>query len=179
MSDQFRVMFQVPPGTKNSSKLSSPVLIPVEEYIKFRIGMRDGYNSEMAYYVSKKFLKGEPLSGDDVSMTAAVGNPMYIFEIDAAIDRGENPLEKMNSNSSGQSDEEEKPDTPNALDKFIVKYYPKWMDIKRDTRQIILIFSLVAIIFIILGIWALCSGEKERPESFQKAHDYIESVKFK
>lgn len=94
MSDKFRVMFNVPPGTKNSNKLSSPVLIPVEEYIKFKIGMRDGYNSEMAYYVSKKFLKGEPLSGDEVSMTAAVGNPMYIFEIDAAINRGENPLEK-------------------------------------------------------------------------------------
>lgn len=107
MGDQFRVMFKVPPGTKNSNRLSSPVSIPVEEYIKFKMGMRDGNNGEMAYYVSKNFLKGVPLSGDDITMIAAVGNPMYIFDIDAAIDRGENPLNNGSQEGSDNGEYDE------------------------------------------------------------------------
>ncbi|WP_301385024.1 hypothetical protein, partial [uncultured Duncaniella sp.] len=83
MSDKVRVMFEVPPGTKHRDRLSKPVEIPIEKYIEFKMGMRDGYNGEMAAYVGETFLKGTVVSSDEIKMITAVGNSQALLDIDA------------------------------------------------------------------------------------------------
>ena len=154
MSDKFRVMFDVPADVK-TSKLCRPVEISEDDYVMLRMAEHKGDKELMASYVMKKYLKkGSTISGSDVSMTAAVGNPFHIMLIDQAIEEGRNPLEDMKRKSSSDDDdnsdddEEEKDYSTNAIDKIIIKYLPFWGKFSKDARQ--KVWSVISIICIML-----------------------------
>ncbi len=170
MSEKVRVMFEVPPGTKHRDRLSKPVEIPIERYIEFKMGMRDGYNGEMAVYVGEKFLKGTVVPQDEIKMITAVGNSMAILDIDAQIARGENPLANAGSNAP------RKESGPNALDKLIARRYPKWLELKQGTREWLTIGGALLIVFILVAILAICQGDSKPNEHIQQMHDWVENV---
>ncbi len=170
MSDKVRVMFEVPPGTKHRDRLSKPVEIPIEKYIEFKMGMRDGYNGEMAAYVGETFLKGTVVSSDEIKMITAVGNSQALLDIDAQIARGENPLANAGKNSP------RKESGPNALDKLIARRYPKWLELKQETREWITIGGALLVVFILIAILIICLGDPEPNEHFQQMHDWVKNV---
>lgn len=151
MSDKFRVMFNVP-ADRMTSKLYSPVEIPVEDYIELRMAERDGNKDLMAHYVTKHYLKrGSNLSGDDVSMTHAVGNPMYIWGIDEAIEQGRNPLEEMNKSGDDEEDDYYNSDNGTSSRSYSREKTPeeKAKDNKNTIIAISVIVGIIALFFII------------------------------
>lgn len=105
MADKVRVMFNIPRSHPKWSKLARPVEIPLEEYIQFRIDEQTGSKDYMASYVTRKYLKGDGVSADEIKMVTAPGNYIHTFELDRLIEQGINPLERMN-----QDDEEDEDD---------------------------------------------------------------------
>lgn len=160
MSKKIRVMFSV-----NGHVVGKPIEISDEDYIQYMIGQRDGNNFAMAMFVSGKFMKNQPVSPNSVSMDKAVGTPMWVFEIDRAIENHEDlklyedidghpyGVPEFNDGngidmSSLQPPEPEEPAKLNAIDWFIFKYIPKWENIDKMTRQVCYAF--------IIGITVIC-----------------------
>lgn len=151
MSEKIRVMFSV-----SGQTVGKPIEISDADYIQYMIGQRDGNNMAMALFVSGKFLKNQPVSPDSVSMTKAVGAPMWVFDIDRAIENHEDVklYQAIDGRSYGISDDgampsadlssllPPEPEKPNAVDRFIFKYIPQWEKVNSDTRIIWYCFVL-------------------------------------
>lgn len=167
-------MFDVP-GDVRTSKLSGPVEIPVEDYIRIRMAERNGDKEEMAYYVQSKYLKrGASLSGDDVNMTTAVGNPFYIFDIDRAIEEGRNPLE---GNASGMSDDDDDDDDDDDSYSYTGYFGESTESSSGKKKMWILGGIVVAIIltFFIVGL-SIEPDEKSSEEKMEEVKDNAADV---
>ena len=104
MSDKIRVNFFV-----NGQGIGKPTEISTEDYIHFMIGQRDGDNYTMAAFISGKFMKNQPVSPESVSMSKAVGVPMWVFDIDRAVQNHEDTklFEAIDGRKYGISDEDD------------------------------------------------------------------------
>lgn len=80
MSDKIRVNFLV-----NGQGVGKPTEISAEDYIHFMIGLRDGDNHALACFISGKFMRNKDVPENAVSMSKAVGAPMWVFDIDRAV----------------------------------------------------------------------------------------------
>lgn len=104
MSDKIRVNFFV-----NGQGIGKPTEISTEDYIHFMIGQRDGDNYTMAAFISGKFMKNQPVSPESVSMSKAVGVPMWVFDIDRAVQNHEDTklFEAIDGRKYGISDDDD------------------------------------------------------------------------
>lgn len=185
MSEKIRVMFSV-----SGQTVGKPIEITDEQYIHFMIGQRDGDNSLMASFISGKFLKNKTVSPDEVSMTKAVGNPMWVYEIDKTIKNHEDVklYEALDGKSFGEIDDDPEFDTndflsntdpqkpakpikPNAIDKFIFKYFPKWEKMDHSTRQ--LCYGLIAVIVAICIIAPFVDTSKKNKGDYKEKLEHI------
>lgn len=174
MSDKFRVMFKVPSDLM-TSKISSPVEIPEEDYIELRIAERDGNKDLMAYYVAKHYLKkGANLSGEDVSMTVAVGNPMYLYAIDSAIAEGRNPLEEENESHNRDDDDNEYSSSYSNTHSRTLTHKEKANDKKIKIILISIIVGIIALFFII-GL-SLPEDTRTQEEKMEEVKDNAADV---
>lgn len=107
MSDKIRVNFFV-----NGQGVGKPTEISTEDYIHFMIGQRDGDNYAMASFISGKFMKKQPVSPESVSMSKAVGVPMWVFDIDRAVQNHEDTklFEAIDGRKYGISDDDDDDD---------------------------------------------------------------------
>ena len=107
MSDKIRVNFFV-----NGQGVGKPTEISTEDYIHFMIGQRDGDNYAMASFISGKFMKKQPVSPESVSMSKAVGVPMWVFDIDRAVQNYEDTklFEAIDGRKYGISDDDDDDD---------------------------------------------------------------------
>ena len=150
MSDKIRVMFDVPAGTKNAKKLSEPVYISLEDYVDIRVQEKRGNKHCMAYCIQKNFIGNVDLDVNAIKMTTAVGNPVYIIEIDEAIEAGtiavengkiidsskkeddyyidENGYTKKRTASEGDADKASNSaaEEPNLIDRWLFKRFPSF-----------------------------------------------------
>lgn len=201
MSDKIRVMFDVPDGTKNAKKLREPVYISLEDYVDIRVQEKRGNKHCMAYCIQKNFLGNVDLDVEGIKMTTAVGNPLYIIEIDEAIEAGnievrngkivdiskkeddcytdENGYTKKRISSDNDSDKSSTstPSEPNFIDRWMFKRFPSWERVSENNRHFAYAMTAVAIILILLVLVAVClpDEKKEKSEGMDKMENFINS----
>lgn len=166
MSEKVRVMFEVPSDLM-TSKLRSPVEIPEDDYVHIRMAEHNGDKEEMAYYVMKNFLKkGASLSGSDVSMSKAPGNPFYIMLVDQAIDEGRNPYEAIRENQDDDSDDSGDFDSDNSS-------YSRGSGGKLSRKNTLLIVCGIVGIMLIFFIAGMCSepDTRSQEEKYEEIED--------
>ncbi|WP_304649688.1 hypothetical protein [uncultured Duncaniella sp.] len=174
MSEKIRVIFSV-----SGQTVGKPIEISDADYVRFKIGQRDGYNMAMALFVSDKFLNNQQVDPDSVSMIKAVGAPMWVFDIDRAVENHEDyKLYQAvgmipaagDMSSVGRTTQE--PPKPNVIDKFLFKYIPKWEIVEFKTRQLSYCIIAIVLAFFIIGA---CSDSSE--DSNVSYQDKFEKIK--
>lgn len=176
MSEKVRVMFDVPNVIKKDI-LRKPVEITIDDYVRLRMAEHNGDTEALAQYIKNRYYKpGTSLSGYEVSMTAAVGNPFHIMLIDQAIDEGRNPLEDMKRPLGSDEDKEANYST-NAIDDFIIKYLPFWKKFSKDTRHKIWIVIGIVCIILTLFICATSIDSDKTESDKQTPEEKLEDVK--
>lgn len=166
MSEKVRVMFEVPSDLM-TSKLRTPVEIPEDDYVRIRMAEHNGDKEEMADYVMKHFLKkGASLSGADVSMSTAVGNPFYIMLVDQAIEEGKNPYEAMKENRDDEDDDSDDSDSYGNS-------YRGGTEGKLSKKKTLLIVCGIVGIMLIFFIAGMCSEPDTRTqeEKYEEIED--------
>lgn len=168
MADKIRVIFNIPQSHPKWSKLARPVEIPLEEYVQFRMDEQAGSKDYMASYVTRRYLKGDDVSADEIEMVTAPGNYIHTFELDRLIEQGINPLERMNQDNEededyftitkGYGDDDDDDDDPDNLihgnhypaknKKQNVEENQKWN--KNATIAVLILITFIALLVILL-----------------------------